>query len=77
MSESIGRVYRKLNEPENRYKLDLMMASALIKNLHKEEMIDDKTYEKVLQNIKLDMAFSDKKCYNDNEVRKEGDSIDE
>ena len=71
-TESIGSVFHKLKDPEVRYKMDVMMAKVLIKDLYKKDMIDEKTYEKAIQNADIALARTDKKCYNEYEIRKEG-----
>lgn len=58
--ESIGSVFHKLKDPEVRYKMDVMMAKVLIKDLYKKDMIDEKTYEKAIQNADIALARSDK-----------------
>ena len=70
--DSIGSVYHKLKDPEVRYKMDVMMAKVLIKDLREKDMIDDNTYQKAIHNADIALARTDKKCYNEYEVRKEG-----
>lgn len=70
--DSIGSVYHKLKDPEVRYKMDVMMAKVLIKDLREKGMIDDNTYQKAIYNADIALARTDKKCYNEYEVRKEG-----